>query len=90
MNYIGVGIMESILDYKFLRDMGLEYSGYNNYEDLKSKVRTEYKKNGINIIANDKKGNKYYYGIKNISRKSALKIINDKNGSRLNVNLYLE
>lgn len=90
MSYTGIGIVESLLDYKFLVDMGLESGEFEDYDDLKRKVRKEYRFNGINILTNDKIGNRYYNGVKNISRYDALTLINTKNGSRLNVNNYLE
>ena len=90
MSYTRMGIMESVLDYKFLMDMGLESGEYKDFAEIKSKVRTGFRRNGITVITDDKIGNKYYCGVKNISRYDALNIINKKNGSRLNVDRYLK
>ena len=84
-----MSMLESILDYKFLMDMGLENDEYKYFSELKLKVRDRFRLNGINIISNDKLGNKYYFGVKNISRYDALSIINKKNGSKLDIDRYL-
>ena len=91
--FLGADVMsmlESILDYKFLMDMGLENDEYKYFSELKLKVRNNFRLNGINIITSDKLGNKYYNGVKNISRREALSIINKKNGFRLNVDNHLD
>ena len=85
-----MSMLESILDYKFLMDMGLENDEYKYFSELKLKVRNNFRLNGINVITSDKLGNKYYNGVKNISRREALSIINKKNGFRLNVDNYLD
>lgn len=85
-----MSILESILDYKFLMDMGLENDEYEYFSDLKLRVRNNFRIHGINVITIDELENKYYNGVKNISRREALSIINKKNGFPLNVDRYLD
>ena len=85
-----MSMLESILDYKFLMDMGLENDEYKYFSELKLRLRNNLRINGINIIMSDKLGNKYYNGVKNISRREALSIINKKNGFPLNVDNYID
>ena len=85
-----MSMLESILDYKFLMDMGLENDEYKYFSELKLILRNNLRINGINIIMSDKLGNKYYNGVKNISRREALSIINKKNGFPLNVDNYID
>lgn len=85
-----MSMLESILDYKFLMDMGLENDEYKYFSELKLRLRNKFRINGINVITIDELGNKYYNGVKNISRREALSIINKKNGFPLNVDKYID
>ena len=85
-----MSILESILDYKFLMDMGLENGEYEYFSELKLRIRNDFRLNGINVIISDNLANNYYNGVKNISRREALSIINKKNGFPLNVDRYLD
>ena len=85
-----MGIMESILDYKFLFDIGIENGEYKSFEDLKSRVRTDYRKFGISIINHEEKGNDYYNGVKKISRFEAITLIKFKTCSILDIKCYME
>ena len=90
MSYTGAGIMESILDYKFLIEIGLEYGVYNSYNDMKDKIRTRFRENGINIVSDDKMGNKYYDGVREISRYTALELMTLKLGRKVPLNRYID
>ncbi|MBR2774297.1 MAG: hypothetical protein IKD73_04815 [Selenomonadaceae bacterium] len=85
-----MSMLESILDYKFLMDMGLENDEYKYFSELKLRLRNKFRLHGINVITIDELGNKYYNGVKNISRREALSIINKKNGFPLNVDKYID
>ena len=85
-----MSMLESILDYKFLMDIGLENDEYKYFSELKLKVRNDFRINGINVISYDKIANKYYSGVKNISRYEALSLINKKNCSKLDIERYLD
>ncbi len=85
-----MSMLESILDYKFFMDMSLENDEYKYFSELKLRIRNDFRLNGINVIISDNLANNYYNGVKNISRREALSIINTKNGFRLNVDKYLD
>ena len=88
MSYVGIGIMETILDYKFFADLGAEIAEYKNFEELKLIVREEYRKQGINVISDVRDGNKYYRGVKKINRNELIRLINLKSGSTLRAENY--
>ena len=85
-----MSMLESILNYKFFMDMSLENDEYKYFSELKLRIRNDFRLNGINVIISDNLANNYYNGVKNISRREALSIINTKNGFRLNVDKYLD
>ena len=88
MSYLGMGVVESDLDYKFLMEIGLEYGTYDSFTDMKAKIRHRFKENGINVISNDAMGNKYYDGVHEISRYTALERIALKLGQKISLNRY--
>lgn len=90
MGYIGMGVIESALDYKFLMEMGLEYGTFDSFSDMKAKIRRRFKEKGINVILDDKMGNKYYNGVSEISRYTALELITLKLGRKVSLNRYID
>lgn len=90
MGYIGMGVIESALDYKFLMEMGLEYGTFDSFSDMKAKIRRRFKEKGINVILDDKTGNKYYNGVSEISRYTALELITLKLGRKVSLNRYID
>lgn len=89
MNYIGIGVIESILDYKFLMEMGLEQGVFDSFNDMKVKICNQFKEKGINVILNDKMGNKYYNGVQEVSRYTALELMTLKLGRKARLNRYM-
>lgn len=89
MGYLGMGVIESVLDYKFLMEIGLEYGVFDNFIDMKAKIRRRFKEKGINVVSDDKMGNKYYDGVREISRYTALKLIALKLGRKISLNRYM-
>ena len=89
-NYLGKGIIESILDYKFLNKIDSSLSVYNDFEDLRAIVKSEYAKYGINTIIYCRRGNEYYNGTEKICRNELLELIKSQTGSELEIEPYLE
>ena len=89
-NYLGKGIIESILDYKFLNKIDSSLSVYNDFDELRAIVKTEYAKYGINTIIYGRRGNEYYNGTEKIGRNELLELIKSKTGSDLKIEPYLE
>ena len=89
-NYLGKGIIESILDYKFLNKIDSSLSVYNDFEDLRAIVNSEYAKYGISTIIYGRRGNEYYNGTEKIGRNELLELIKSKTGSELEIEPYLE
>lgn len=83
------GVLESILDYKFLLETGLELSEYKNLEEMKSEVRKGYRKYGITCV-NSSDGNKYYDGVNEISRREAIERVILRLGFRMQLKRYIE
>ena len=84
-----MGVLESILDYKFLMEICESVGEYRNYEELLEEVRRGYRKHGI-IFVNRIEGNKYYNGIQEISRLEAIIGIMIKKGVHVSIERYLE
>lgn len=83
------GLLESILDYKFLSEIGTKLGEFGSYEELFSEVRRGYKKYGIIFVSGIER-NKYYYGVHEISRREAMKRIKLTVGLEISLERYLE
>lgn len=90
MGYLGMGVIESVLDYKFLTEMGLEYGVFDSFSDMKAQIRRRFKEKGINVILDDKMGNKYYDGVHEISRYTALELMTLKLGRKVSLSRYMD
>ena len=89
-NYVGKGIIESILDYKFLHKIDSSLSVYNDFYELRAIVNSEYAKYGIDTIIYGRRGNEYYNGTEKICRNELLELIKSQTGSDLEIEPYLE
>ena len=83
------GLLESILDYKFLSEIGTNIGEFSSYEELFSEVRLGYKKYGIIFVSGIER-NKYYYGVHEISRREAMKRIKLTLGLEISLERYFE
>ena len=89
-NYFGKGIIESTLDYKFLRDVGVRVRKYENFNGLRAIVEEKFAKYGINTIVYSRSGNEYYKNSEKLNRLEVLELIKAKVGSELDTASYLE
>ena len=82
-------IIDSILDYKFLSEIGNEVGEYSNYDELLEEVRKGYRRYGI-IFISSVDSNKYYIGVREISRREAIIYIIIKNRCNVSIDRYLD
>ena len=82
-------IIDSILDYKFLSEICNAVGEYSNYEELLEKVRKGYRLYGIIFVSNVD-SNKYYNGVREISRREAIIDIIIKNRCNVSIDRYLD
>lgn len=82
-------IIDSILDYKFLSEIDNEVGEYSNYEELLEEVRKGYRRYGI-IFVSSVDSNKYYSGVREISRREAITDIIIKNRCNVSLDRYLD
>ena len=82
-------IIDSILNYKFLSEIGNELGEYNNYEELLEEVRKGYRRYGIIFVSNVD-SNKYYNGVREISRREVIIDIIIRNDLTVSIDRYLD